>query len=92
MPNVDKMSYHPELLKQLTLDKILSFLTNVWRSIAKIGSCAIKPYTHSLTHSLTGGLLGNEVADDLAKAATSIPVDPEDHVVLTSTQIYSRAK
>ncbi|GFW98215.1 RNase H domain-containing protein [Trichonephila clavipes] len=37
------------------------------------------------------GLLGNEVADDLAKAATSNPVDAEDHVVLTSTEIYSRA-
>ncbi|GFX93593.1 hypothetical protein TNCV_1587701 [Trichonephila clavipes] len=39
-----------------------------------------------------GSLLGNEVADDLAKAATSNPVDPEDHMVLTSTEIYSRAK
>ncbi|GFV64774.1 hypothetical protein TNCV_808711 [Trichonephila clavipes] len=29
------------------------------------------------------GLLGNEVEDDLAKAATSNPVDPEDHMVLT---------
>ncbi|GFY03929.1 RNase H domain-containing protein [Trichonephila clavipes] len=38
------------------------------------------------------GLLGNEVADDLAKAATSNPVDPENHMVLTSTEIYSRAK
>ncbi|GFX20438.1 RNase H domain-containing protein [Trichonephila clavipes] len=37
-------------------------------------------------------LPGNEVADDLAKAATSNPVDPEDHIVLTSTEIYSRAK
>ncbi|GFT53440.1 RNase H domain-containing protein [Trichonephila clavipes] len=38
------------------------------------------------------GLLGNKVADDLAKAATSNPVDPEDHMVLQSTEIYSRAK
>ncbi|GFW37875.1 RNase H domain-containing protein [Trichonephila clavipes] len=38
------------------------------------------------------GLLGNEVADDLAKAATSNPVDPEDHMVLTSTEIFCRAK
>ncbi|GFW96476.1 RNase H domain-containing protein [Trichonephila clavipes] len=38
------------------------------------------------------GLLGNEVADDLAKAATSNHVNPKDHVVLTSTEIYSRAK
>ncbi|GFV48976.1 RNase H domain-containing protein [Trichonephila clavipes] len=38
------------------------------------------------------GLLGDEVADDLAKAAISNPVDPEDHMVLTLTEIYSRAK
>ncbi|GFT56345.1 uncharacterized protein TNCV_1861761 [Trichonephila clavipes] len=38
------------------------------------------------------GLLGNKVADNLAKAATSNPVDPENHMVLTSTDIYSRAK
>ncbi|GFU02143.1 RNase H domain-containing protein [Trichonephila clavipes] len=38
------------------------------------------------------GLPGKEVADDLAKAATSNPVYPEDHMVLTSTEIYSRAK
>ncbi|GFU81736.1 RNase H domain-containing protein [Trichonephila clavipes] len=38
------------------------------------------------------GLLGNEFADDLAKAAASNPVDPETHMVLTSTEIYSRAK
>ncbi|GFX23926.1 RNase H domain-containing protein [Trichonephila clavipes] len=38
------------------------------------------------------GLLGNEVADYLAKAATSNPMDPEDHMALTSTKIYSRAK
>ncbi|GFU41509.1 RNase H domain-containing protein [Trichonephila clavipes] len=37
-------------------------------------------------------LIGNEVADDLAKAATSNPVDPEGHMVLTSSEIYSRAK
>ncbi|GFT58904.1 RNase H domain-containing protein [Trichonephila clavipes] len=30
------------------------------------------------------GLLRNEVADDLAKADTSNPVDPENHMVLTS--------
>ncbi|GFW73788.1 uncharacterized protein TNCV_1542421 [Trichonephila clavipes] len=32
------------------------------------------------------------VADDLVKAATSNPVDPEDQMVLTSTEIYSRDK
>ncbi|GFU72629.1 RNase H domain-containing protein [Trichonephila clavipes] len=38
------------------------------------------------------GLPGNEVEDDLAKVATSDPVNPEDHMVLTSTEIYSRYK
>ncbi|GFY06132.1 RNase H domain-containing protein [Trichonephila clavipes] len=38
------------------------------------------------------GLSGNEVADDLAKVATRDPVDREDHMILTSTKIYSRAK
>ncbi|GFW86568.1 RNase H domain-containing protein [Trichonephila clavipes] len=37
-------------------------------------------------------LLGNEVSDDLAKAAKSNPVDLENDMVLTSTEIYSRAK
>ncbi|GFV90679.1 RNase H domain-containing protein [Trichonephila clavipes] len=37
-------------------------------------------------------LLGNEVVDDLAKAATSNPVDQGNHMVLTSTEIYPRAK
>ncbi|GFV66881.1 RNase H domain-containing protein [Trichonephila clavipes] len=38
------------------------------------------------------GLPRNEVADDLANVAASNPVDLEDHMVLTSTEIYSRAK
>ncbi|GFS48454.1 RNase H domain-containing protein [Trichonephila clavipes] len=38
------------------------------------------------------GLLGNELADDLAKAAASDLVNPEDHMVLTSTEIYCKAK
>ncbi|GFX56689.1 uncharacterized protein TNCV_494371 [Trichonephila clavipes] len=38
------------------------------------------------------GLLGNEVEDDLAKAVASNPVDPEDHMVLRATEIYSKAK
>ncbi|GFV67045.1 hypothetical protein TNCV_357301 [Trichonephila clavipes] len=37
-------------------------------------------------------LPGNEVAYDLAKAAASDPVNLEDHMVLTSTEICSRAK
>ncbi|GFX45694.1 RNase H domain-containing protein [Trichonephila clavipes] len=74
MPNVNKMSDHPELLKQLALELI-----------DVIPLDAEKIYTD-------GSLLGNEVADDLAKTAASNPVDPEDHMVLTSTEIYSRAK
>ncbi|GFW12738.1 DUF4817 domain-containing protein [Trichonephila clavipes] len=38
------------------------------------------------------GLLGNEAVDNLAKAATSNPVDPENHMALTSTEIYFCAK
>ncbi|GFW49714.1 RNase H domain-containing protein [Trichonephila clavipes] len=37
------------------------------------------------------GLPRNEVVDDLAKVATSDPVDLENHMVLTSIEIYSRA-
>ncbi|GFW23555.1 putative RNA-directed DNA polymerase from transposon BS [Trichonephila clavipes] len=74
MPNVNKISDHPEILKQLALEVI-----------SGIPLDAAKIYTD-------GSLLGNEVADDLAKAATSNPVDPENHMVLTSTEIYSRAK
>ncbi|GFX79613.1 hypothetical protein TNCV_826011 [Trichonephila clavipes] len=38
------------------------------------------------------GLPGNEVVDDLERAADRNPVDQKDHMVLTSTKIYSRAK
>ncbi|GFU77344.1 RNase H domain-containing protein [Trichonephila clavipes] len=38
------------------------------------------------------GLPGNEVADDLVKASANDPADPEDHMVLTSTEIYSSSK
>ncbi|GFT62772.1 RNase H domain-containing protein [Trichonephila clavipes] len=37
-------------------------------------------------------LLENDVAEDLAKAATRNPVDPADNMVLTWTEIYSRAR
>ncbi|GFW14642.1 RNase H domain-containing protein [Trichonephila clavipes] len=39
-----------------------------------------------------GSFLGNEVVNNLAKAASSSSVDLEDHMVLTSNEIYSRAK
>ncbi|GFU48999.1 RNase H domain-containing protein [Trichonephila clavipes] len=49
-------------------------------------------YHKTAWRNLPGCLLGNEVADDLTKATTSNSVDPENHMVLTSTEIYSRAK
>ncbi|GFV88785.1 beta,beta-carotene 9',10'-oxygenase [Trichonephila clavipes] len=59
-------------------------------------SLRIVPSVHltgeSLVLILGGSLPGNEVAHDLAAAATNYPVDPEDHMVLTLTEIYSRAK
>ncbi|GFX46998.1 uncharacterized protein TNCV_316211 [Trichonephila clavipes] len=83
MPNVNKMSDHPEFLKQLALEVMagISLDDLYWpRSI-------LMAWVPSHV-----GLLENEVADDLAKAATSNPGDPENHMVLTSTEIYSRAK
>ncbi|GFT67670.1 RNase H domain-containing protein [Trichonephila clavipes] len=57
---------------------------------------AVKIYTNGNRHPIHlqwvpshVGLPWNEVADDLA---TSDPVDPEDHMVLTLTEIYFRAK
>ncbi|GFS66443.1 RNase H domain-containing protein [Trichonephila clavipes] len=131
MPNVNKMSDHSELLKQLTLevidgiplgatklytdDRDLAFseiwiLTDSQSSIQHlsnwptIGDSTSRSILH-LFEQLSDwhpihlqcvpshvGFLGNEVADDLAKPATSNPVDLEDHMILTSTEIYSRAK
>ncbi|GFV33102.1 hypothetical protein TNCV_509411 [Trichonephila clavipes] len=48
------------------------------------------PYSSTVGH-FSFRLSRKEVPDDLAMAATSNPVDPEDHMVLTSTEIYSRA-
>ncbi|GFV94616.1 uncharacterized protein TNCV_3826831 [Trichonephila clavipes] len=50
------------------------------------------PYLSTVGPPSHIGILGNEVAGDLAKAVISNPVDPEDHMVLTSTEIYSRPK
>ncbi|GFT24146.1 RNase H domain-containing protein [Trichonephila clavipes] len=82
------MSDYPELLKQLALEVIDGILLDV-----------VKIYTDGNRHPIHlqwvpshVGLHGNDVADDLVKAATSDPVDPEDHIVLTSTEIYSRTK
>ncbi|GFX26713.1 transmembrane protein 161B [Trichonephila clavipes] len=46
----------------------------------------------SIGDSTSRSLPRNKVADDLAKAADNNLVDSEDHMVLTSTEIYSRAE
>ncbi|GFX72105.1 RNase H domain-containing protein [Trichonephila clavipes] len=119
MPNVNKMSDHPELLKQMALEEIdgipldaakictdgssrssIQHLSN-WPSIGDSTSRSILHLFQQLSdrHPIHlqwvpshVGLLGNEVTEDLAKAATCNSVDPEDHMVLTSTKIYSGAK
>ncbi|GFU67528.1 RNase H domain-containing protein [Trichonephila clavipes] len=104
MPNVNKMSDHPKILKQLALDVI----DGIPLDAAKIYTDGSDSTNRSIPHLFQQlsdrhpihlqwvpsnvGLLGNEVADDLVKTATSSPVNPEDHMVLTSTEIYSRAK
>ncbi|GFW81904.1 RNase H domain-containing protein [Trichonephila clavipes] len=158
MPNVNKMSDHPELLKQLALEvidgipldaakiytdrskgetnttgsgvltelpgRVIKFqrrnavhasvfrteltaimcgflfinnlrdlaVSEIWILTDSRSSIQYLSNWPSIGDSTSRSLLGNEVADDLAKAATSNPVDPENHTVLTSTEIYSRAK
>ncbi|GFY32093.1 RNase H domain-containing protein [Trichonephila clavipes] len=84
------MSDHPELLKQLALEVI----DRIPLDAAKIYSDGNKGETNTTGSGfLRGlGLRGNEVADDLAKIVRSNPVDPEDHMVFTLTEIYFRAK
>ncbi|GFV05086.1 RNase H domain-containing protein [Trichonephila clavipes] len=43
-------------------------------------------------HPIHIGLPRNAAADDLAKVAASYSVDPEDHMILTLTEIYAKAK
>ncbi|GFW43995.1 RNase H domain-containing protein [Trichonephila clavipes] len=89
-----------DLLKDTFGDRLISRFGPVnWHR----RSCDLTPLDYfsfgSAPYSSTVGpfscphvdLIGNEVADDLAKAATSNPMDPEDHMDLTSTEIYSRA-
>ncbi|GFW01758.1 hypothetical protein TNCV_1232581 [Trichonephila clavipes] len=42
--------------------------------------------------SVAPGLESSILRDNNQEIATSIPVDPQDHRVLTSTEMYSRAK
>ncbi|GFU10037.1 RNase H domain-containing protein [Trichonephila clavipes] len=82
------MSNHTELLKQLALGVI----PGIPLDAAKIYTDGNRHPIHLQRVPSHVGLLCNEVADDLAKAATSNPVDPENHMVLTSTETYSGAK
>ncbi|GFV58349.1 RNase H domain-containing protein [Trichonephila clavipes] len=91
MPNVNKLSDNPEFLKQLALEVI----DGIPQDAAKIytdGTFGSAPYSSTVGPFSCRPSREEIVADDLAKAATSTPVDPEDHMVLTSTEIYSRAK
>ncbi|GFU51280.1 RNase H domain-containing protein [Trichonephila clavipes] len=116
MPNGNKMSDHPELLKQLALEVIAGIPldaakiytdgskgeTNTTGSgvLIELPGRVIKFQKRNADHASVFRTewvpshvdLGNEVAGDLAKAATSNPVDPENHMVLKSTEIYSKAK
>ncbi|GFS81206.1 RNase H domain-containing protein [Trichonephila clavipes] len=131
MPNVNKMSDHPNFLSNwlwrtelIAIVCGLSFINNIrdlavfeiwiltdsrssiqhlsnWPAIGDRTSSSILHLFQQLSdrHPIHlqrvpshVGLLGNEIADDLVKTATSNPVDPEDHMVLTSTEIYSMAK
>ncbi|GFT10185.1 RNase H domain-containing protein [Trichonephila clavipes] len=83
MPNVNKMSDHPKLLKQLAL-----------KVIDGIPLDASKIYTDGNRHPIHLQWAPSHVglANDLAKAAASDPGDSEDTMVLTTTEIDSRAK
>ncbi|GFV52468.1 RNase H domain-containing protein [Trichonephila clavipes] len=80
----------------LRLLEALDPFTKVNRSSGPFTEFAVRTYKVKPIHlqwvPSHVGLSGNEVADDLVKATTSNPVDPEDHVVLTLTEFYSRAK
>ncbi|GFX45886.1 RNase H domain-containing protein [Trichonephila clavipes] len=97
------MSGYFELLKQLALEvidgipldavKIIAISDSTSRSILHLfKQLSDRHPMHLQWVPSHVGLSENEVADDLAKVAASDPIDPEDHIVLTSTEIYSRAK
>ncbi|GFX93630.1 RNase H domain-containing protein [Trichonephila clavipes] len=91
MPNVNKMSDHPELLKQLALEVV----DRIPLDAAKIytdGTFGLAPYSSTVGPFLCRPSSGTKLRMTLRRAATSNPVDPENHMVLTLTEIYSRAK
>ncbi|GFW03593.1 RNase H domain-containing protein [Trichonephila clavipes] len=90
MPNVNKMSDHPKLLKQLALeviDKIPLDATKIYTD----GTFGSAPYSSTMG-PFSCRPFRERSCGRPAKAATSNPVDLEHHMVLTSTEIYSRAK
>ncbi|GFS89847.1 RNase H domain-containing protein [Trichonephila clavipes] len=101
IPTFEKKKQIPRDSSLYALQKEISQTLSNWPSIGDSTSRSILHLFQQLSdrHSIhlqwvpsPVGLIGNEVADDLAKGATSNPVDPENHMVLTSTEIYSRAK
>ncbi|GFU31496.1 RNase H domain-containing protein [Trichonephila clavipes] len=81
MPDVNKMPHYPKLLKQLAVEVI----DVVPLDALKIFTDGIGPFSCRPARE-------REVADYRAKVVKSDPENPEDHMVLTSTEICSRAK
>ncbi|GFW08932.1 uncharacterized protein TNCV_3474841 [Trichonephila clavipes] len=75
MPNVNKMSDHPKLLKQLALEVI----DGIPLDAVKIYTDGNQPYPPLQWVLSNVGLPGREVVDDIAKVAASDLVDPEDY-------------
>ncbi|GFX49090.1 RNase H domain-containing protein [Trichonephila clavipes] len=98
MPNVNKMSDHPELLKQLALEVI----DGIPLDAAKIytdgtfGSAPIhlQWVPSQRDYNLLVGLLGNEVCrtTNYCEGGYKQSCGSGNHMVLTSTEICSRAK
>ncbi|GFS82382.1 uncharacterized protein TNCV_4137421 [Trichonephila clavipes] len=53
-------------------------LTNVWRSLAKFGSCANNPKTHSLTHAASSSSTACSVLETTTTISNTIPATSQD--------------